>query len=65
MRSRQYVVLGATGCSTKGKTIAIYFGDGLFYLYSFVIASRRGLAAKQSQSQLITYAVCEIASSVW
>jgi hypothetical protein len=29
MCSRQYVARGATGCPTKGKTIAI-FGDGLF-----------------------------------
>jgi hypothetical protein len=34
MRSRQYVAPRATGCSSKGKTIANLIGDGLFIPYS-------------------------------
>jgi len=40
MCSRQYVAQNATGCSAKGKTIARFFGGGLFY----VIASRETLS---------------------
>jgi hypothetical protein len=32
MRSRQYVVQGATGCSVKGKTIANIPGGGLLFI---------------------------------
>jgi hypothetical protein len=43
MGSRQYVAHSATGCSGKGKTIAKYFGDGLFL---WILTDKTGACAQ-------------------